>query len=337
MTKNLTKQEVARFCGQLKLLLASGAPLVQALQITKRLAKETKHYDQMIEKIVSGHSLGEAFKDFFPPLVINSLQSAEQAGNLEEVLDYLTKHYELEAEIEARIKSVLVYPIFVIILSIIALLVLVIFVLPGFKSLLGEMGGELPILTRIMIGVGEGLARFWYLPLVIILPIKPVYQKIRQDERWLKKIDHHLSRVAFLKQIEVMGALRSLGALIKAGVNINRALQTVTNTVRNYVLKQKFVMISQRIENGEPLHHSLEQEQLLPASLCRIVEIGEQTGQLAEVLLGLANYHDQEKERQIKRFTSLLEPILTVVVGLFVALIALSLFMPMTTMLAKLQ
>jgi type II secretory pathway component PulF len=337
MTKGLSKQEIAAFCDQLRMLLASGAPLLQALQIANRLAKKPGYFDRLIAKVEQGEALSVAFSGYFPPLVTSSLHSAERAGNLEEVLRQLSSHYEAEVEQESKIKSALVYPLFIVVLCLISLLVMVVFVLPGFKSLLSDMEGELPLLTRIMIGFGEALANYWFIPVAAVLPLKVMGKRYRQTDRGKRQVDQLLFKIGPIRRAQTMPCFRSLGSLLRGGVPINRALQTVAAAAPNLVLREKLSLAGGMVENGELLSQSLKQQGLLTEELSRIVAVGENTGQLAEMLLGVANYYDKEQAVSIKRYTALLEPVLTLTVGLFVGLLALSMFLPLINMLSKLQ
>jgi len=318
------------------MLLSAGVPLIQALSIVQRLSPNV-NLNEPIQKISEGQSLAQALSDKFTPVVISSLQGAEQAGNLEEVLLRLSLHYEAQAELEEKIKSALVYPAFVVSLCLLSLFFLFVFVLPSFRSLLQDFNAELPLFTRLIIGAGELVNRIWYLPffgtagLVIVLP------RYRKTPKGAQIIDRLILKIGLWRKSLISQVLRTLGELLLGGVPILEALATTITSINNSYLKSLIAEIKHHVEHGSKLSQAMASSPVFAKETIAMTEVGENSGQLAEMLINVADLYDREREHSIKRFTTLLEPMMTLVVGLMVGMIAVAMFLPLVNMISQLQ
>jgi len=323
----MRKRGIARFCSQLRMLLGSGVPLLEALSIVSNILKD-KCCEMVIQRISEGESLADAMKEVFPPLVTSSIESAERVGSLEEALGRLTKYYEERAEVEDKIKSALIYPCFVLTLCFLSLVILFVFVLPGFKSLFADLGAELPLFSRVIIGSGELVSNFWYLFVLFFLAVIIIAARLR--EKWLLKI-------RFISRGEIIQAFKTVGSLLQGGVSITQALDSAANASRIKTFQKIIAEVKEAIENGERLSHVLGTYRMFPSEAIQMIAVGENSGKLGEMLINIADFYEKEKELFIKRFTSMLEPALTLTVGIVVGIIAIAMFLPMVNMISKLQ
>ncbi len=333
---NLNKREVSRFCGQLQMLLAAGVPLLSAMRIVKNILQR-EEIDILIQHISEGESLGKTMRPHFPSLAANSIECAEKMGNLEDALGRLCKYYEDRAEIEDKIKSALIYPAFVIILCLLSLIVLFVFVLPGFKTLFADLGADLPLFTRIIISTGDIFSRFWYVPLSVILISGILFARYRRTEDGAKAVDGFILKIRSLCREQIIQGFRTLGSLLQAGIPITEALNTTANSSNNRAFKQIVFEIKEAIENGERMSDVLSGYKIFPKEAIQMISVGENSGTLDRMLLNISSFYEKEKELFIKRFTTLLEPALTLFVGVVVGVIALAMFLPMINMISKLQ
>ncbi|MFH1826719.1 MAG: type II secretion system F family protein [bacterium] len=334
--KKLTKTQISRFCAQLHLLLSSGVPLLEALSIVKNILKLTA-FDNLIEKVTDGCSLAEALQRHFPPLVVSSIASAEMSGSLDEVLARLAKHYETRAETESKIKSALIYPSFVITLCFGTLFVLLVFILPGFRQLFADLDADLPLFTELLISFGEGFSKIWYLPIVGSLSLAAYLPRYKQNEKNVLKLDGWAMKLKFVSRSLVIQALRTLGSLLQGGVPILPALDSCVNSTHNKFFQIKLRQIKEAVENGESLSTALQAHDIFPVEAIQMIRVGENSGKLAEMLISIADFYEQEWEVAIKRFTTMLEPVLTLFVGLVVGVIAIAMFLPMINMISRMQ
>ena len=335
-TKPLSKHQLSQFCSHLSLLLSSGVPLLEALTIVKRLSK-IKGLDDMVEKINHGQSFADALGERFPPMLVSSVAAAERSGSLEEVLQQLAKYYEGRAEAEDKIKSALIYPTFVILLCFISLAMIFLFVLPGFSEMFADLEVELPLFTQGLLMVGSGLASYWYLFLFIILVGGYLSWRYVKTSKGKEKLYKTLLRSKLYTKTQIAQVFRTLGSMLAGGVPIIEALNHVVGSIKNICFRQTISELSLEIENGAKMSELLSKNKLFPLETSQMIAVGENTGRLDQMLLNVADLFERERELFIKRFTTMLEPALTLFVGLIVGLIAISMFMPMIDMISKLE
>ncbi len=331
-----TKRQIAHFCDQLKMLLVAGVPLLEALQIVNNISSSNR-YESLINMIAEGQSLAQAMGGSFPQMVISSVEGAEKSGGLAEALENLSNYYEHQAEVEDEIKSALVYPGFILALCFLSMFVLLVFVLPGFKSLFADMGAELPLLTMLLINFGDMFSRFWLLFFVVIVLGCLLIVFYKRTNKGALRIDQLLLKIGFVRKQQVINAFRSLGSLLKGGVPIIEALNTAASSSSNKAFKNIFFHIKAEIENGNSLSDVLKRQPVFPKESFQMISVGENSGRLAEMLLSICDYYERERQVAIKRFTALLEPCLTLFVGIMVGVIAVSMFLPMMNVISQLQ
>lgn len=335
-TMKLSKTEISRFCSQLQTLISAGVPLLESLEIVRGLFKD-KEIGPVIDKVREGHSLAEAIRSYFPSLMVASIETAEFSGSLEQTLERLSKYYEQQAETESKIKSALIYPAFIIAVSLVSLVIMFVFVLPGFKSLFVDLNVPMPLFTRILIGFSEIFSATWYFPFMLAGGVAVGLPRYCQQEGRAYKVDRWLMKINFYRTELMIQFLRSLGSLLEGGVPVLAALENTIQGNENRVCREILTDIRRRVENGEPLHRALARHDLFPPETIQMIAVGENTGRLGQLLIKTADFQSQEKEVKIKRLTALLEPLLTLCVGLIVAIIAVGMFLPMINMISNLQ
>jgi type IV pilus assembly protein PilC len=253
------------------------------------------------------------------------------------VLGRLSRHYEERAEVEEKLKSALIYPVFVTVLCVLSLVVLFIFVLPGFKSLFLDLDADLPVFTGVILGAGDIMSKFWYVPFLTLLVSGTLFLRYKRSERGSKVIDALLLKFKLVSSGQVMHGFRTLGSLLQAGIPISAALASTVSASQNLAFKKVMLEIKESVENGERLSEILSRYRMFPSAAVQMIRVGENSGTLAEMLLNIAGFFEKEKEIFIKRVTSLLEPALTLTVGIMVGVIALAVFLPMINMISSLQ
>jgi len=330
--RQLGKRQVSRFCGQLATLLKAGVPLLESMRIV-RGAMDGSQMDRLVSRLEGGGSLSEALKEGFPPLVVSSVRCAERTGSLAEVMRRLSAYYEERAEIEDRIKNALVYPCFVLSLCFISLLALFVLVLPGFQSLFADLDVEVPLITRMIMGAGEAVSRAWYVPLLGSIALAALFPRLKRTGM----VDDLLFRVGFIRQAMVIQSFRTLGSLLNAGIPISEALATTADSASLRNFRQIILEVRHSVENGERMSNALSRYRVFPQEAGRMAAVGENSGTLADMLVHFSGLLEKEREVFIRRAIALLEPALTLLVGMVVAVIALAVFLPMMSMLSGLQ
>jgi len=335
----LNKRGTARLCSQLKMLLGSGVPLLEALGIIKGLIppKNGGRISAVIEKINQGHSLSEATADWLPPLATGSIRAAERSGELETTLGTLAKYFEEKAELEERLIGSLIYPVFVLMLCLFSVLALIFLVMPGLKSVFNDLGADLPPLTSAILGLSDLFSRYGIaLALVIVVLGGIIFRQLERGgwEKQLIKIP--LIRKLFFQEMIIHG-FGTLGALLNSGLSMMEALTVTANSSRNRIFKQVILQAQAGIENGGKLSDSLGEGQYFPAETVQMLRIGEDAGKLAAMLINIAHFQSKERESAIKRITTLFEPVMTLSVGVVVGVVVMSLFLPLISMISNIK
>jgi type II secretory pathway component PulF len=328
--------QTSRFCSQLKMLLSSGVPLLEALQIIHRLSNG-KLNESIIKKIAEGAALKSALEPHFPALLVGVVGSAEKAGNLEEVLDKMSTYYAERAEAVEKMRSALLYPSFVMGLCVLCILVLVFFVLPGFQGLFLDAKVELPLLTRIFLKGSESLAKTWPLLFISFLAGIILFLRYRKTEKGLLTIDGLLMRIKLYVREQVANMVRTLGYLLEGGVPLLLALQIAAETSQNRIFRQMMSQAKERVAEGEKISTAFAATRIFPEEALQMLKVGENSGKLSAMFLGIAALYEKEREVFTKRFFALLEPALTLLVGIVVGAVVLGMFLPMLSLISSLQ
>jgi type II secretory pathway component PulF len=335
-------RQTAAFCSQLGSLLTSGLPLLSALAILRDLPQNKKHsadLNRLIDQLNQGLSMSESVKLLLPPLAVGAIGAAERAGDLEASLARLAAYHAEKADQEEKLAGALVYPACVAATSLLSVMVLVVFVLPGLKGVFADLELQLPPATGFVLGASDGLARLWPVFATAIGLAGVLTVKIKRERSvGLEKI---IMRTPFLGKlyrqelaIQVCGAL---GSLLQGGTPILEALRVTGRSIDSPLMRALLQSAGQGVENGGRLSAALPAGNLFPPEALQLIGIGESTGQLDRMLSAVAGFQAKERELALKRNISLLEPALTLGAGLIVGFIVLAMFLPLVNMVSSLQ
>ena len=345
LKKRVSTKSLVVFTRQLSTLIAAGLPLVKALR-TLYDQLETGALKDIIKNLAGevegGTKFSEALSRFpkvFPEFYINMIKAGELGGMLEGILKRLSEFLDKNQKLRDKIKSALMYPAFVLLVAVLILIMLMIFVIPTFTNMFSELGGALPLPTKILIVTSEIVRKAWYLiPLFPILVVVLYKFLIRNSNRrfFVDRLKLYIPIVGnLIQQVSVARFSRTLGTLLSSGVPILNALETVKDTVGNEFIARAVMQVRDSIKEGEGVAAPMETSKAFPPLVVKMINIGEETGQLDKMLIQIADNFEEEVDVAISGLTSLLEPILIVFMGLVVGFIVISMFMPLFS-LAKL-
>ena len=343
--KRVSTKSLVVFTRQLSTLIAAGLPLVKALR-TLYDQLEPGTLKDIIKNIAgeveSGTNFSEALSRFprvFPEFYANMIKAGELGGMLEGILKRLSEFLDKNQRLKEKIKSALMYPAFVMLVAVLILIMLMIFVIPTFTNMFAELGGALPLPTKVLITTSEIIRRAWFLipviPVIIVVSYRSLVKNI--NRRFVvDKIKLRIPVVGVLiQQVCVARFSRTLGTLLTSGVPILDALQTVKDTIGNEFIARSVLQVRDSIKEGESVSGPMEASKAFPPLVVKMINIGEETGQLDKMLIQIADNFEEEVDVAITGLTSLLEPLLIVFMGLVVGFIVISMFMPLFS-LAKL-
>ena len=332
-------REFTVFNQELAALLRAGMPLVQSLDILRKRVDQPvlkSVLDDVHERVRSGASLSESFEqhgDLFPGVYTASLLAGEKSGSLEEMLRRYIGYVKVISGVRRRTLSALIYPAILLALSAIVVAIIVVRVVPEFASFYDGMGATLPAATRVLMSVSALVTDyFWLMLLGAICLGGGIWAWARQPGRGAR-LDRFLLRVPFAGDIAVKFATsqlaRTLATLLGGGIPLVSALDVTARSIGNRHFSSQLATIAREVREGQALAASMTARGIFPPVAVKMVEVGESTGALQDMLNAVADFFDEEIETMLGRFTTLLEPLLLVIMGVIIAGLLLSLYWPL--------
>ncbi|MEW6299498.1 MAG: type II secretion system F family protein [Thermodesulfobacteriota bacterium] len=319
---------------ELATLIAAGLPLDRALSVLAGLTEKAelkKAVGHILRSVQQGKSLAEALAEYpkiFPPLYVNMVKAGELGGFLDTALQRLAEYLERSQQVQDEIKSALTYPVLLTIVGGLSVVILLTYVLPKFAVILGDLGQALPTSTRVLMGISHGLRAYWWG--VVLLGIGGWFgmQRYLATPHGRFAWDRWRLRLVVLGQLlrkrEVARFARTLGTLLKSGVPLLQALEVVQEVAGNEMIKRALKEVRVGVREGHGIAGPLSRSGVFPTLALQMVSVGEETGRLDEMLVRVAEYYERDSYNQIKRLTSLVEPMLILVMGLIVGFVVIS-------------
>jgi type IV pilus assembly protein PilC len=336
----VTPTDLVKFIRQFATMIDAGLPLVQCLEILSN-QEPNKIFQAALKDIKSTVEQGATFSDalrrhpkIFDDLFVNLVQAGEVGGILDTILTRLAVYIEKRVKLARQVRGALAYPTAVIVILIVVVFVLMTFVIPAFEGMFAEFGAKdaLPGLTKMVIAISKGFVG--YLPLIILGGIGAVVggTYFYRNPRGKKLVHKTMLRLPIignvLQKIAVARFTRTLGTLLASGVPILDALDIVAKTAGNVVIEEGLMYARARISEGKNMADPLAEIKVFPGMVVQMVAVGEQTGALDTMLNKIADFYEEEVDVAVSALTSLLEPILMVVVGAVVGVVLVSMYLP---------
>jgi type IV pilus assembly protein PilC len=332
-------KEVAVFSRQFATMINSGLSLLRSLHILSEQT-ESKPLAEVVNQVridvERGSSLSAALAKHpkvFNRLYVSMVRAGEVGGALDSVLLRLAETIEKQVELRRKVKSAMTYPLVVAVLVLVIVSAMLLFVIPMFQNIYKQLGGKLPTPTQILIDISKVVRTFWYLVVLAEIGGAFAFRRWVSSEEGRKRWDAIKLRVPVFGKLVRKTALarfsRTLSALVRSGVPILESLDIVAETSGNHVVAVAVRDTQQAVKRGEPLSRKLEDHEIFPPMVVQMMAVGEETGALDEMLDKIADFYDQEVEATVDALTSLIEPILIVVMGVCVGGMIISLYLPM--------
>lgn len=335
------------FSQELAALLKAGLPLLQGLNLMLERMKEPVFREVLTEvrdRVKSGVELSDAFAEFgdlFPPLFASTLKAGERTGELEHVIRRFIRYLRLVLEARKRVFSALVYPAVLIGLSIAMLFVMGVFVVPRFTIFYDAMDLELPLLTRMVVGVSIFLRDNLLLLAAGGVVAGVLWSRWKRTDAGRLAVDGGRLRTPFLGPVlhrfAVSEFCRSLSTLLSGGLPLVPALEISTRAVGNAWIRAKVEPTVQKVREGQAFHSALESTGVFEDFAVDMVKVGEATGALDQMLSSVSDFLDEEVETRMQRILSLIEPLMLIIMGTLVAILLIAVYLPMFSALGKVQ
>lgn len=336
--KKLKPKTLVVFSRQFATMIDSGIPILRCLDILSSQQKDPfmkAATESVMGDVKSGMALNEAMAkhpDIFNKLYINMIRAAEVGGILDQILDRLAGFLEYESEIRGKIKAAMMYPVLVLIFSFVMLFALFSFVLPKFKEIFTGMDVELPPVTAGLFAMGDFMQKSWWLILLFIFGGWVGLKQWAKTPHGRYKLDYFKLKFPIVGELSLKMSIarftRTFGTLINSGVPMLRSLEIVGETLNNQVLMQAIEQTRIAIREGTKLSDPLAKSNLFPTMVTTMIDVGEESGRLSEMLVKIGDFYDQEVEQTVKGLTSMIEPMLIIFMGGIVGFIAISVMTP---------
>ena len=340
--RGVKSKQLVVFTRELATLMGAGLPLVKSVR-TLHDQMEPGSLKEALEHIIADVMGGESFSEslakhprIFPRIFTNMVRAGELGGVLEGVLKRLAEFLEKQERLRGKIKSALMYPLFVLTISFLILILLMVFVVPTFTDMFEELGGELPLATRFLIATSNFMRHFWYLLVLFVGGLVFGLRFVALSEKTRHAVDMLKLKLplfgALIRQIAVAHFARTFGTLLNSGVPVLGALVIVRETAENAVLIEALQKVYVSVREGEGISKPLEASGFFPAVVVKMISVGEESGELDAMLTRIADTYEEEIDQTVNGLTALLEPIMIVFMGLIVGFIVVAMFLPLFTL-----
>ena len=337
--RKISHHEFLVFNQEFATLLKAGMPLVQSIDLLRRQVVNPTFrgvLDDVHEKVRGGTALSEAFGghgDLFPRVYTASLLAGERSGNLDAILRRYVVYEKVIDTVRRRTISALIYPIILIVLAIVLVGIIVLRVVPAFSDFYASFDAELPLSTRIILGVSNFAQEQSLLVTALIVMASAAFTAWIRRPGQRARFDHAVLALPFIgetvRKFVTAQMARTLGTLLGGGIPLVNSLEVTARSVSNHYMAKELEVVTQRVREGEGLAASMTARGVVPDVALKMIEVSESTGALQDMLSSLADFYDEEVETSVSRFVTFIEPALLVLMGLVIAVLVLALYMPL--------
>ena len=338
-SKKIKLKDISLFCKQMSVMLESGIPLNNAVDILEQQAtsKNLKSSLKIVSKsLKEGSQLSKAMLDqegMFPDLLIRMVQAGEKTGKLDEVLEKMSEHYNKELKTSRQIRGAMIYPAVLAFLAVAAVLALLYVVIPSFSGIFEQSGMAMPLPTRIVLAASNFVRSYWYILFGVTGILVFLFLRYRSTEAGRYQLDRLKLWLPVIKgpmqKIVTARFASTLAILTSAGIPLVEAIESAAATTNNAVVIEKMKIANEGLQKGERLTGMITATGLFPPMMLSMVKIGEESGSLESMLVKTSDYYEEELETAIKQLLSLLEPAMIIVMGVIIGGIVASVMLPM--------
>jgi type IV pilus assembly protein PilC len=335
----ITPADIAHFARQLTTMMRSGVPLVQALEI---IAGGLEHpaMQEMVKKIKKDIESGADFATalgnqpkYFDDLFVNLVAAGEQAGTMEDMLDKVATYKEKTEHMKAKVKKAMMYPIMVLIMAVVVSAIMLIFVIPQFKSIFEGFGAELPAFTQMLIDMSNWLQASWWKPILFIIVLGIIFKQATQrSAKFRYFVDSTVLKIPVMGIIINKSAVarfsRTLSTMFAAGVPLVEAMDAVAGSTGNLVYHKATMQIKEDTSKGVQLNEAMLTTQQFPSMVIQMAKIGEESGRLEEMLGRVADYFEEQVDDLVDSLSKQMEPLIMAVLGVIVGGLVIGMYLP---------
>lgn len=339
----VSEKNLALLCSQFAITLKAGVPIARAVALIQEQATD-KQIRELLSKVASdvssGFALAQSFENkggrILPTTFIETVRAGESSGTLEASFAKLHTYYDKAAKVKSKVKSAMMYPIFLSILAVIVIAIIMVFTMPTFVEMFESMNIEMPALTRGIIAVSNFFSHYWWLALIIVLAVVigiKLYAKTESGSMLFARMALRLPAIGRMNRMKGASQFaNTMSTLQTAGIPLVNSVSITARVLDNRFLGSRLSLLTPLLEEGRSLGDLMREDALFPSLLSEMAAMGEATGSLEETLTTIGEYYDVETQIASDRALSMLQPAITVVMGIVIGLIVIGLYLPMFTM-----
>jgi type IV pilus assembly protein PilC len=345
LPRNVSNKRVALFTRQFSVMLDAGLPLVQCLEILGE-QEEDRNFREIIHgvrtDVEAGSSLAEAMRKHpraFSNLYVSMIAAGEAGGILDIILQRLATYIEKVVKLNSQVRSALIYPVTIIVIAAGVVTLILWKVIPVFAQLFAGLGGELPFLTRIVVGASNFLGRYIVWVALVIVLIWLAIRRWHKTQRGRRIIDGLVLKIPIIgmlvRKVAVARFCRTLATLTSSGVPILDGLEITAKTSGNAIIEDAVMVVRKAVEEGKTLSGPLAETKVFPPMVVQMINVGEQTGALDQMLSKIADFYEEEVDTAVAGLMKLIEPLMIVILGGIIGTIVTAMYLPMYAILQK--
>jgi len=345
LPRGVGAKRLAIFTRQFSVMLDAGLPLVQCLEILGE-QEESKTFAQIIDKVrgdvEAGASLAEAMRKHpkaFDELYVNMIAAGEAGGILDVILQRLSTYIEKIVKLRSQVKSAMIYPVAVIAIAAFVVYIILWKVIPVFEQLFAGLGGEMPWITQAVIGASNFLGRYTIYMVPVVIAAGVAVNRYHKTYRGRRIIDGFLLRIPvlgmLLRKIAVARFCQTLSTLTSSGVPILDGLQITAKTSGNAIIEDAIMAVRKAVEEGRTLSEPLTETKVFPPMVTQMINVGEQTGALDQMLAKIAQFYEEEVDTAVAGLMKLIEPLMIAVLGVIIGTIVTAMYLPLYSVLSQ--
>ena len=340
--KKVKPRDLSVFCRQFVSITQAGVPMKEALQM---LSEQTENkwlkraISEVLQNVEKGNTLADSMRsqpDIFPPMLVNMVEAGEQSGSLEMAFSRMAVHFEKEAKLKATIKKATIYPIILVIAAIGVIAVMLLFVIPIFIDMFADLDIEMPAITMFVMNSSKWMTSHWYVVLAIIVGVVAAYKLIYKTTQGRLTIDRIKMKMPLFGKLTVKTACsqfaRTMSTLLMSGISTIDALETTSKIVNNIHYTNAMLKAREEVMKGVPLSEPLEASGIFPPMVYHMTGIGEETGNVEEMLEKMADYYDEEVEMTTQSVLAAMEPIIILFMALIIGTLVIAVISPIASM-----
>ncbi len=338
-TKKIQPKKLLMIMSQLGMMMKAGINLSLSMQIMIDSEKDVsmrKILREMNENLYSGFTLSQSMKNFagFPPIYVSIVEAGEANGRLDEAFEQCALICKKDMALAGKIRGALGYPIFLMILVVVVVIILTVFVLPTFSDVYSSFGGELPGLTKAMMGLSDAIIHYWWLMIAVVVGIVFGFKTLKKTNpdfaMFVAKTSLKIPLIGpIIRQSSLARFCRLMSTLTDAGIPIHRAMGLARDVVPNLFVKEKIQAVLDDVQIGVTIHDAMAKHTVFDPILVSMIRVGEESGMLGDSLHKMADLFENQTDESTQRLTDAMTPIMTVIIGVVVATLVISMILPM--------